>query len=359
MCSDSDRMIPTGRGTRLNQSSRFEATEISIDWSQLEHDDDLRDAQRREKTQYFEDMSRSVISENDSPDIPYRYSLNPYRGCLHGCSYCYARPSHEYFGFSAGLDFETKIFVKKAAPRLFHRWLCRRSYHAEPVMMSGVTDCYQPVERALNITRQCLAVAAESGQPMTVITKNALIRRDLDLLTELARRNLVRVSLSITSLDQSLTRVLEPRTSSPRARIEAIQELSSAGVPVHVMIAPIIPGLNDSEIPGVLEACADAGARSASHILVRLPHSVKDIFSDWLQQRRPDHAEKVLSRLAASRGGKLNDTRFGRRMRGTGPMAEQISQLFAVATRRYGLDQKLPPLSVDHFLPPDRQRRLF
>jgi len=354
-----NKITPAGRGTRLNAAGRFESTEIEIDCSHVEHDDDFLAEMQRPTTRYFDDASRTVISENDSPDIPFRFSLNPYRGCQHGCSYCYARPSHEYLGLSAGLDFETRIFVKRDAAPLFRKWLCRKSYQPEPVMMSGITDCYQPVERSLGITRQCLEVAAEAGQPMALITKNALILRDLDLLASLAERGLVRVAFSITSLDQSLSRVLEPATSAPAARVRSVTELSAAGIPVHVMVAPVIPGLNDSEIPAILNASADAGATSASHILVRLPHSVKDIFRDWLAVHRPDQAEKVLSRLAAARDGKLNDVRFGRRMRGTGPMAEQIASLFAVTARKRGLNRKPAPLNTDHFRPPDSQMRLF
>lgn len=351
--------VPVGRGTGLNQAGRFESTEIEVDWSQLEYDDEFHRESERPRTRYYEDSSRTVISENDSPDIPFQYSLNPYRGCLHGCSYCYARPSHEYLGLSAGLDFETKIFVKKNAPELFRKWMCRRGYDPKPVMMSGITDCYQPVERALKITRGCLQVAEEAGQPMAIVTKNALVRRDLDVMARLVSRNLVQVAVSITSLDQSLTRILEPATSAPATRLQAVKELSTAGVPVHVMVAPVIPGLNDSEIPAILEAAAVAGARSSSHILVRLPYSVKDIFADWLRQRKPSHAEKVLSRLREARDGKLNDTRFGERMRGSGPMAEQIAALFKVAARRFGIDQQSTPLSAEHFRPPDGQRRLF
>lgn len=350
---------PIGRGTGLNHAGRFESTEIELDWSQLEYDEDWQQATRRPRTRYFDDASRTVISENDSPDIPFRYSLNPYRGCLHGCSYCYARTSHEYLGLSPGLDFETKIFVKRSAPELFQKWLCRRSYRPEPVIMSGVTDCYQPVERVLEITRRCLQVAEEACQPVSVITKNALVARDLPILTHLAELNLVRVGISVTSLEQSLTRFLEPATSAPAARLRAVRDLSSAGVPVHVMVAPVIPGLNDSEIPAILEAAADAGAQSASYILLRLPYSLKEIFAEWLREHRADQAEKVLSRLAGARGGKLNDTEFGVRMKGTGPMAEQIGALFRVTARRCRLDQPLPPLDTERFRPPDGQGLLF
>ncbi len=354
-----DEQSPVGRGTGLNHVGRFESKEFEPDWSQMEFDDEFRHQVRRPRTRYFEDVSRSVISENNSPDIPFRYSLNPYRGCLHGCSYCYARPSHEYLGLSAGLDFETKIFVKKNSPDLFRKWLCRRRYEPCPVMMSGITDCYQPVERVLRITRGCLHVAAQANQPISVITKNAMVHRDLDIMTPMAARNLIHVALSISTLDQNLSKFLEPATSAPTARLHAVKQLSDGGIPVHVMVAPVIPGLNDSEIPAILEAAAGAGAHSSSHILLRLPHSVKDIFADWLRRRKPDHAQKVLSRLASTRQGKLNDTKFGRRMRGTGPMAEQIASLFEVSARRVQIARQLPALATEHFRAPDGQGRLF
>ncbi|MCH2201580.1 MAG: PA0069 family radical SAM protein [Fuerstiella sp.] len=348
-----------GRGTSLNQIGRFESIEIHPDWSQLEHDAELYEQVRRLKTRYFEDASRSVISENDSPDIPFRFSLNPYRGCLHGCSYCYARPSHEYLGLSAGLDFETKIFVKRNAASLFRKWLCRRGYEPAPVTMSGVTDCYQPVEKTFQITQSCLKIAAEACQPMSVITKNALVCRDVKLMARMASDDLIQVAVSMTSLDQSLTKLLEPATSAPAARLRAVKELTAAGIPVHVMVAPVIPGLNDSEIPAILEAAAEAGARSSSHILLRLPHSVKDLFSDWLRNRRSNHADKVLSRLMNVRNGRLNDTEYGRRMRGSGPLADQITALFRVSARRFQIDRPLPALSTARFCPPNGQRRLF
>ena len=233
---------------------------------------------------------------------------------------------------SAGEDFETKILVKMNAPGLFFRWLCRRAYEASPVMMSGVTDC--SVERALEITRCCLQVAADARQPMCIITKNALVRRDLDLMTLMASQDLIRVAVSITSLDQSLTKLLEPATSAPAARLQAVKELTAAGVPAHIMVAPVIPGLNDSEVSAILEAAADAGACSSDYILIRLPCSVKTIFADWLSAHKSSHAEKVLTRLSNARRGKLNDVEFGRRMRGSGQMAQQIAALFKISDRR-------------------------
>ena len=323
-----------------------------MDFEQLEFDEQLLRQLERPATQYFDDTSRSIISENDSPDIPFRYSLNPYRGCLHGCSYCYARPGHEYLGLSAGLDFESRIFVKRNAAKLFRDWMARPAYKCQPVMMSGVTDCYQPVERKLQITRQCLQVAAEARQPMSLITKNALIGRDIDLISDLAKDDLARAAVSITSLDQSLTKVLEPACSAPAARLDVIRKLTAAGIPVHVMVAPIIPGLNDCEAPAILKAAASAGARSASFIMVRLPLTVEKVFLEWLQHHRPTHAAKVESRLRSIRDGRLNQSKFGQRMRGTGPMAEQISALFHLNRKRCGLEASLPPLRTDLFRPP-------
>ncbi|MDA1231211.1 MAG: PA0069 family radical SAM protein [Planctomycetota bacterium] len=343
---------PVGRGAADNPANRFLTVIHEADFEQLEFDDEFLRQLERPATRYFDDTSKSVISENDSPDIPFRYSLNPYRGCLHGCSYCYARPTHEYLGLSAGLDFETKIFVKRNAPKLFRDWLARPRYHCEPVMLSGVTDCYQPIERKLQITRQCLEVALEAKQPMSLITKNALVTRDIDLLSELAALGLSKVALSINSLDQELAKVLEPACSAPAARLEAIRKLSDAGIPVHVMVAPIIPGLNDNEMPAVLKAAAEAGARSASYIMVRLPLAVETIFIDWIRRHRPTHADKIDSRLRAVREGKLSQSEFRIRMRGTGPIAEQILALFKLSRQRCGLDTTLPASRTDLFKSP-------
>ena len=359
---NSDMNLPIGRGSGLNPVNRFTGVEIEPDQEYLEFDDDALTELRRPKTRYFEDASRSVISENDSPDIPFRYSLNPYRGCLHGCSYCYARPSHEYLGLNAGLDFETKIFVKKDAATLFRSWLCRPGYQPERVMLSGVTDCYQPVERELQITRECLQVAREASQPISIITKNRMIARDIDILADMASRGLCSVALSINSLDQSLTRLMEPACSAPQSRLAAVRELAEAGIPVHAMVAPVVPGLNDHEIPAVLDQVAAAGAKSASYILLRLPFAVKEIFTDWLAQKQPLKQDVVLSRLRSTRGGQLNSTQFGERMRGEGPLAEQIRRLFQVASLRLGLQNHIESLRTDLFVPPkspDGQLRLF
>ena len=343
---------PIGRGAARNPANRFLPIVTEADFEQLEFDEDFLRELERPQTRYFDDTSKSIISENDSPDVPFRYSLNPYRGCLHGCSYCYARPSHEYLGLSAGLDFETKIFVKRNAPALFRDWLARAKYACEAVMLSGVTDCYQPIERKLLITRQLLEVAIEARQPMSLITKNALIVRDIDLLSNLASQRLCKVAISLNSLDQSLTKVLEPACTFPAGRLEAIRKLSEAGIPVHVMVAPVIPGLNDNEMPAVLKAVADVGAKSASYIMVRLPLAVETVFVEWMKQHRPTHAQKIESRLKSVREGKLSQSEFGLRMRGVGPMAEQISALFKLNRTRCGLKETLPPSRTDLFRPP-------
>jgi len=345
-------VFPVGRGASHNPANRFLPIVHEPNLQELEFDEEFLSQLERPATRYFDDNSKTIISENDSPDIPFRYSLNPYRGCLHGCSYCYARPTHEYLGLSAGLDFETSIFVKRNAPQLLRDWLARPSWQCEPLMLSGVTDCYQPVERKLMITRQCLEVAREARQPMSLITKNALITRDTDLLSELASQDLCKVAISLSSLDQSLTKVLEPACTAPAGRLAAIRTLADAGIPVHVMVAPVIPGLNDTEMPTILKAVADAGARSAGYIMVRLPMAVETIFIDWLRQHRPTHADKIESRLRSVRNGQLSQSDFHLRMRGTGPIAEQISALFKLSRKRCGLSDKLPPSRTDLFRPP-------
>ena len=357
---DELRRHAIGRGAQINPGNRFARIEYVEDLSDLEGEDaaDLS----RIRTEYFSDASKSAVSENDSPDVFFRYSVNPYRGCAHGCSYCYARPTHEYLDLSAGIDFESKIFVKERAPELFREWLARDRYDPELVMMSGVTDCYQPAERHFQLTRQCLEVALEARQPIAVITKNALVTRDLDLLKPMAELNLINVALSITSLDQALTRVLEPRTSSPAARLRAIRELSEAGIPTHVMVAPIIPGLNDSEVPSILRAARDAGATSAAYVLLRLPLTVKPVFLEWLERHLPNQKEKIESRLRETRGGQLYESDFGTRMTGRGEMADQIRQTFELFTKKYDLMHGHRPLDTSQFrrpVPKSRQLRLF
>ncbi len=352
MAAGSDPSVPIGRGAAVNPANRFLPVIREADHEHLQFDDEFQSDLRRPRTQYIRDSAKSIISENDSPDVPFRYSLNPYRGCLHGCSYCYARPTHEYLGLSAGLDFETKIFYREDAPRLFRHWLARPAWACETIMLSGVTDCYQPVERQLRITRGCLEVAAKARQPISLITKNALITRDLDLLSEMAGQGLCRVAISLSTMDQDLTKVLEPACSAPAARLEAVRQLSEAGVPVHLMAAPLIPGLTDADFPEVLQLAAAAGAQSAGYIMVRLPLTVEPVFLDWIQRHRPDHAQKVRSRLQSIRGGRLSQSEFHVRMRGTGIFAEQISALFRINRLKSGLSEQLPALRTDLFRPP-------
>lgn len=359
MMERSGKHNPAGRGSHLNPANRFEKVRCEPDWEHLEHTEDEAENPR---TEYLEDQSQSVVSENDSPDIPFRYSLNPYRGCSHGCSYCYARPTHEYLGFNAGLDFETKVVVKHRAADLFREFLARPSWRPERICLSGVTDPYQPAERRFGITRQCLEVALEARQPLGIVTKNALVLRDLDLLRAMAELRLVHVSISVTSLRQPLTRVMEPRTSAPAARLRAIRWLASAGVPVAALVAPVIPGLTDSEIPAILAACAEAGARSAGFQLVRLPLSVKPVFLEWLERTHPLQQARIEGAIRSTREGKYNCAEFGRRMSGSGLLAEQIGQLFDTFARKHGLDQSLPPTDVSQFRPPRPRRgqlRLF
>lgn len=340
-----------GRGATINPTGRFEKLEVAID---AEFEDP------NPRTVYLRDSSQSAISMNDSPDIGFRASVNPYRGCEHGCSYCYARPYHEYLGFSPGVDFETRIMVKPDAPQLLRKELASPKWEPQPIAISGVTDCYQPVERKLKITRGCLKVLAEFRNPVGIVTKNHLVTRDIDLLAELAAVQAASVHISITTLDAGLARKLEPRAASPSHRLDAVRELTAAGVPVGVLIAPVIPGLNDHEIPAILEAARAAGALRAGYTMLRLPYGVKDVFSAWLDENLPGSKEKILGRIRGVRGGKLNDSTFGNRMRGEGIFAEQVRQLFAVCLQREGLTDRMPLLSTAAFRNPDgEQLRLF
>lgn len=353
---------PKGRGAALRPPNRFGGTHAEPDLEQLADDPEQLAELANSTTTYLPDAARSIVTENDSPDLPFRYSLNPYRGCQHGCAYCYARPTHEYLGLSAGLDFEEKVFVKHRAAELLRDWLSRDAYVPESIMLSGVTDCYQPGERQFRVTRSCLEVALEARQPLTIVTKNALVTRDLDLLSEMAARRLVAVAVSITTLCADLARDLEPRTSRPAARLRAVQQLRETGIPTRVMLAPIIPGLNDAEIPAILNAARDAGAQSASYILLRLPYTVKPIFLEWLARTRPTHAARIESLIRATRGGGLSHSKWGLRFRGHGPIAVQIQRTFEVFRAKYGLDQPGPELDASQFRPPtprSGQLRLF
>jgi len=342
----------TGRGAARDLPNRFEKLALDLDPDVVQNDPASEDETcPNPKTAFFEDLSETIISRNDSPDIGFNAGINPYRGCEHGCAYCYARPYHEYLGFSAGLEFETKIVVKRRAAELLHRELSRPKYQPEPVTMSGVTDCYQPAERHFRITRSCLEVLAEFRHPVSIITKNFLVTRDLDVLKELALYDAVQVFISITTLNAELAAKMEPRASRPAHRLRAIEMLARAGVPVGVMVAPIVPGLNDREIPAVLEAAKAAGAQSAGFTILRLPHGVKDVFQEWLKLHFPEKLDRILGAVRSVRGGKLNVSEFGARMRGEGHYAEQIHQMFHVFRERLGFG-KMRELRTEHFRRP-------
>jgi len=352
-----ERALPPpiqGRGASVNPANRFAALHLEPDPEERPGDE-----VPALTTKYYRDSTRTIIAHNDSPDVGFESSINPYRGCEHGCIYCYARPTHEYLGFSAGLDFESRIMVKEEAPELLAKELSAPRWKPQVLIMSGVTDPYQPIERRLQLTRRCLEVLARFRNPVAIITKNQLVTRDTDLLGELAAHQAAAVNISVTSLDPKLQRVLEPRTSSPRARLEAIARLRTAGIPVGVMVAPVIPGLTDHELPAILQAAAEAGAQFAGYIVVRLPYAVAPLFERWLEEHFPDRKEKVLGRIRHLRGGeRLNDPRFKSRMRGEGIFAEQIAALFEVGCRRAGLGQR-PGLSATAFRRPNEQLSLF
>ncbi len=345
-------LLMSARGADTNPPNRFERLAIVPDA-------DDPGTVGSEPTQFYRDQTRSIIARNDSPDVPFRYSLNPYRGCEHGCIYCYARPTHEYLGLSAGLDFESRIFVKERAPELLRDELRRRSWTGEPLAMSGVTDAYQPVERQLRLVRRCLELMADCRQPVMIVTKSALVARDADFLAELASVGAAHVCLTITTLDERLRRSLEPRAATSDARLGAIAKLAAAGVPVGVMVAPVIPGLTEHEVPSILAAAASAGARFAGYTMLRLPHGVADLFEHWLEQHLPGEREKVMGRIRQVRGGRVSDARWGARMRGEGPLADATAQLFAIARDRAGLDREFPPLSTAAFRKPWAAGSLF
>ena len=334
---------PKGRGAAINPDQRFASMHIAYD-----------DGEQPAKvaTQFFRDHASTIISRNDSPDLSFEASLNPYRGCEHGCAYCYARPTHEYLGFSPGYDFESKIMVKHEAAALLRATFAKPSYKPLKLACSGVTDPYQPVEKKLQITRQCLEVLVECRNPAVFITKNHLITRDIDLLAQLAQHKAVAAYISITSLDQKLAHKLEPRASSPAQRLDAIRQLRAAGIPVGVSLAPVIPAINDEEIPAILQAAAEAGAQFAGSTVVRLPFAVKDIFSTWLEEHFPDRKDKVLGRIRKMQGPTLSHKEFGLRFKGEGIWADQIHAMVRVCLRRSGLDTGRPEVSADAFRRP-------
>src|SRR5215467_2709329 len=342
-----------GRGASSNPINRFEKTSYHrSEWDEPE-DPSVH-------TVFLKDETRSIIAYNDSPDVGFEASINPYRGCEHGCIYCFARPNHEYLGFSAGLDFETKILVKQNAPDLLRRELASPKWEPQVIAISGVTDAYQPIERRLKLTRRCLEVLVEFQNPMVIITKNELVTRDIDLLGKLARIDGALVFVSVTSLDSELARELEPRASQPARRLAAIESLSSAGIPTGVLVAPVIPGLTDHEVPAIISAVAKAGAVAAGYVPLRLPYGVAPLFEEWLTLHRPLQKEKILNRIRDIRGGRLNDPNFTTRMQGSGAYAEHISELFEASCRKAGLNSRRPALSASAFRRPGpSQMQLF
>jgi len=355
------------RGAGLNPGNRFEPVRLHVlgeeldrQWVEREGDDGKL---RRVERQVFIDNTQSIINRvAKTSDVPFDWTVNPYRGCEHGCIYCFARPFHEYLGFSSGLDFETKIVAKPEAPVLLKKELATASWTGEPIVMSAITDVYQPLEHSMRLTRQCLEVMAACGQPVSTMTKSAMVLRDTDLWQELGRKNAARVIVTLVTLDAELAEKLEPRASAPSARLRIIRELTAAGVPVSVNVAPVIPGLTDAEMPSILKAIAEAGAQRAAWVLLRLPYQLKDLFLDWLQRSvHPDRARKVESLIRQMHAGKLYNAASDQRRRGRGAHAEQLAQTFDVFTRRYGLNRDVRPLTSAHFSRPtlDGQLSLF
>ena len=328
-----ERNALKGRGALSNPAGRFEKSDVEAvrdGWYEEEQPQTIA-------TTVMPDHAKRVITTNDSPDIGFDYSINPYRGCEHGCIYCYARPSHAYMGLSAGIDFETRLFYKENAGKALEQELGARGYIPKTIMLGANTDPYQPIERDLRVTRSVLEVLARTRHPVSIITKSALVLRDLDLLTDMAADGLATVSISITTLSAETKRTLEPRTASPQARLKALRELGAAGVPAGVMVAPIIPAITDHELESILEEAAAAGAEWAGYVLLRLPYEVKDLFRDWLNEHFPDRAARVMSLINEMRGGRDNDPNFGSRMKGTGPIAEVIRNRFTITCKRLGL----------------------
>ncbi len=340
-----------GRGARSNATGRYE-TQLRETFDDGWTPDD--EAPAPLKTTVSPEKAKVIITHNDSPDVGFSASINPYRGCEHGCTYCYARPAHAYMGLSPGLDFETKLFFKPEAARLLEAELAKPRYKPELIHIGGNTDPYQPQERTLRVTRGVIEVLLKHQHPFSIITKSALIVRDLDLLADAARMNLTRVAISITSLDRKLSRSMEPRAAAPEKRIEAVKRLTDAGVPVTVMFAPCIPGLNDHEMEAVLERAAEAGASGAGYVALRLPMEIKDLFREWLETDHPDRARKVMSLVRQMRGGKDYDAQWGSRMKGEGPIGELMSARFKAAQKRYGLNQRWGELDMSRFRVPPK-----
>jgi DNA repair photolyase len=338
-----------GRGAQLNPKNRFDKLHIE----EMEVDQEYFDSDESEikkvNTTFYKDDSRSIIAKNDSYDLDFNYSFNPYRGCEHGCVYCYARPTHEYLGFSSGIDFETKIAIKENAAELLEHEFKKKSYKPDVIMFSGNTDCYQPVERKLCITRKALQICLNYGNPVSIVTKNSLIERDIDILTKLAKLNLVSVLMSITTLDKKITTTMEPRTSTPERRLKTIEELSKNNIPAGVNLAPVIPGLNDEEIPVILKEVHKRGGVFARHSMIRLPYSVKDIFIEWVLREFPDRSSKILNKIREVHGGKLNENEFGKRYRGEGKLADSINDLFQLSCKKFHLNEKRMKMNFSLF----------
>lgn len=345
-----------GRGTGLNPDNRFINVKLEILDEYLEH---TKDDDERPETQFLNDVSKSILSKNDSPDLGFSYSINPYRGCEHGCIYCYARPTHEYLGFSSGLDFETKIMVKKDAPELLEKGFQSKSYTPQVIILSGNTDCYQPVEKKLQITQRLLEVFLKYKNPVGIITKNSLIERDLDILIELNKLNLVSVTISIPTLNKEIASVMEPRTSTPSRRLQTVENLSKAGIFVNVNIAPVVPGLTDDTIPFVIKSAADAGAKSVARIILRLPWQNKELFVNWVHKNFPERANKILNRIKSLRDGELYNSDWGTRMRGEGEWAETVKQIFKINCDKYSLNKENAELRTDLFDRNPEQEKLF
>jgi len=350
----------TGRGAQINVPNRFielshELREDFLEYCRIEGE-----AVSKSKTQYLEVFPKTVVNKIKSPDVGIHYSVNPYQGCEHGCVYCYARNSHEFWGYSAGLDFEKRIMIKRSAPKLLEKYLRRKNWKATPIAFSGNTDCYQPAEKKYEITRACLEIFLQYRHPVSIITKNALILRDLDLLEQLQKHHLISVHLSVTSLSEDTRRLLEPRTTTIKKRLHTIKVLSDHGIPVNVMLAPIIPSINSHEIMDLAKASSEAGALSMGHIMVRLNGAIGLIFYDWIKKTLPDKADKVLNQIESVHGGNLNDSRFGIRMRGEGKIADHINDLIKLAKRTYFADKKVPELNTElHQYHKSGQLKLF
>jgi len=339
-----------GRGAQTNASGRFEpkvAVAFDDGWQSIEELPPF-------KTEVGIDSSRKVITRNTSPDIPFDRSINPYRGCEHGCIYCFARPTHAYLGLSPGLDFESKLYMKPDAPELLERELSARNYVPRTIAIGTNTDPYQPIERRYAIMRRILKVLERAGHPVGIVTKSNLVTRDIDILSRLASRKLVRVGISVTTLDAKIARVMEPRAPTPERRLEALRELAAAGIPTTVMVAPVIPAINDADIERILEAAASCGVEAAGYVLLRLPLEVRDLFREWLRANFPDRKQHIFALIRQTRGGKDYDATFGKRMTGGGPHAWMIKKRFETTCSRLGLNVNKTPLTTEHFLPPRR-----